>query len=73
MKRVADWQIEHLRDDYHARKNPKNNNLDAWTYGGLNVDMTRWAAISGNDTYYITGSAKSWSGIWPSACITQTI
>jgi len=51
MKRVADWQIAHLRDDY-GRKNPKVNELNAWTYGALYIGMVRWAAIADDDTYY---------------------
>ena len=51
MKRVADWQIEHLRDDY-GRRNPKINELNSWAYGALYIGMVRWAAIADEDTYY---------------------
>lgn len=50
MKRVADWQIEHLRDDY-GRKNQKMNALNAWTYGALYVGMVRWAEMADDETY----------------------
>jgi rhamnogalacturonyl hydrolase YesR len=52
MKRVADWQIKHLRDDY-GRKNPKINELNAWTYGTLYIGLMRWAEIAGEDTYSV--------------------
>jgi rhamnogalacturonyl hydrolase YesR len=51
MKRVADWQMEHLHDDY-GRQNLKMNELNAWTYGALYVGMLQWAEIADNDSYY---------------------
>lgn len=51
MKRVADWQIKHLHDDY-GRKNLKMNELNAWTYGALYVGMLKWAAVADDVSYY---------------------
>jgi len=51
MKKVADWQIEHLRDDYDRRRN-RSNRLSAWTYGALFVGMEKWAAIADDESYY---------------------
>jgi unsaturated rhamnogalacturonyl hydrolase len=50
MKRVADWQIEHYRDTY-SNKNTPHHPLD-WTNGALYVGMIKWAAMSGDDSYY---------------------
>ena len=51
MRKVADWQIEHLRDDI-GRVHEWDNRLNAWTYGALYVGMEKWAAMAGDDTYY---------------------
>ncbi|ADE53920.1 glycoside hydrolase family 88/105 protein [Coraliomargarita akajimensis] len=51
MKRVADWQIEHLRDDI-GRYHEADNRLDAWTFGALYVGMEKWAAMAETDAYY---------------------
>ncbi len=51
MKKVADWQIEHLRDDI-GRTHESDNRLTAWTYGALYVGMEKWAAMADDDTYY---------------------
>ncbi|MBN2683795.1 MAG: glycoside hydrolase family 88 protein, partial [Pontiellaceae bacterium] len=51
MKKVADWQIEHLRDDIN-REHASDNRLTAWTFGALYVGMEKWAAMSGDETYY---------------------
>jgi len=51
MKKVADWQIEHLNDDID-REHESDNRLTAWTYGALYVGMLKWAAMAADDTYY---------------------
>ena len=51
MKKVADWQIEHLRDDIN-REHASDNRLTAWTFGALYVGMEKWAAMADSDTYY---------------------
>ncbi|WOO40845.1 DUF2264 domain-containing protein [Rubellicoccus peritrichatus] len=51
MQKVADWQIEHLRDDYN-RYHDADNRLVAWTYGALYVGMLKWAEMANDDTYY---------------------
>lgn len=50
MKRVADWQIDHFRDNYSGRNSP-HHALD-WTNGALYVGMVKWAAMAGDDSYY---------------------
>ena len=52
MKRVADWQIEHLEDDYGRNGNPRSCDLNAWTYGALYVGMEKWAEIADDGKYY---------------------
>ncbi len=51
MKKVADWQIAHLRDDI-GREHKSDNRLTAWTFGALYVGMEKWAAMADDDTYY---------------------
>lgn len=51
MKKVADWQIEHLNDDI-GRIHQNDNRLDAWTYGALYVGMVKWAGVADDDSYY---------------------
>lgn len=50
MKRVADWQIEHYKDNFSGRKKP-HHELD-WTNGALYVGMIKWAAMANDDSYY---------------------
>ena len=50
MKKVADWQIEHIRDTYSNNKEP-HHMLD-WTNGALYVGMVKWAAMAENEKYY---------------------
>lgn len=45
MKKVADWQIQHLEDDI-GREHKQDNRLTAWTYGALYVGMNKWAALA---------------------------
>ena len=49
MKKVADWQIEHYRDNY--TRNEPHLPLD-WTNGALYVGMVKWAAMADDDSYY---------------------
>ena len=51
MKKVADWQVEHLRDDIN-REHASDNRLTAWTFGALYVGMEKWAAMADDDSYY---------------------
>ena len=51
MKKVADWQIEHLRDDY-GRERKSDNGLDKWTYAAMYIGMEKWASMADDDTYY---------------------
>ncbi len=51
MKKVADWQIQHLEDDI-GREHKQDNRLTAWTYGALYVGMNKWAAMSDDSRYY---------------------
>ena len=51
MKKVADWQMEHLRDDIN-REHASDNRLTAWTYGALYVGMEKWAAMADSERYY---------------------
>lgn len=51
MMQVADWQIEHLQDDY-GRRHKADNRLVAWPYGALYVGMLKWAELADNDRYY---------------------
>lgn len=50
MKRVADWQIEHFRDNYSNRKEP--HHPLAWTNAALYVGMVKWADMAEDDTYW---------------------
>ncbi|MGL1959439.1 MAG: glycoside hydrolase family 88 protein [Colwellia sp.] len=50
MQKVADWQIEHLRDDVGREK--WDNRLNAWTYGALYIGMEKWAKMAPSDKYY---------------------
>lgn len=50
MKEVADWQIEHFRDNYSNRKEP--HHPLAWTNGALYVGMVKWADMADDDTYW---------------------
>ena len=50
MKRVADWQIAHFRDNYSSRKVP--HHPLAWTNGALYVGMAKWAQMAGDDSYW---------------------
>ena len=50
MRKVADWQIEHINDLYSGYKEP-HHPLD-WTKGALYVGMVKWAAMADDDTYY---------------------
>lgn len=50
MKKVADWQIEHVDDLYSGYKEP-HHPLD-WTKAALYVGMAKWAAMADDDTYY---------------------
>ena len=50
MKRVADWQIEHFRDNYSNRKEP--HHPLAWTNGALYVGMVKWAQIANDESYW---------------------
>jgi len=50
MKKVADWQIEHVNDLYSGRK--KTHHPLDWTKAALYVGMVKWAAMAEDDTYY---------------------
>lgn len=50
MKRVADWQIEHFRDNYSGRKKP-HHPLD-WTNAALYVGMVKWADMTDDKSYW---------------------
>lgn len=50
MKKVADWQIEHVRDTFGNKKQP-HHMLD-WTNGALYVGMVKWAAMAEDEQYY---------------------
>lgn len=53
MKRVADWQIEHFKDEFRMRpKNKPPRALGDWTNGALYVGMVKWAEVAGENTYY---------------------
>ena len=62
MKKVADWQIEHIRDTYSNYQEP-HHMLD-WTNGALYVGMVKWAAMAKNEKYYewlkSIGSEHEW-------------
>ncbi|MCV9386682.1 glycoside hydrolase family 88/105 protein [Reichenbachiella ulvae] len=49
MKRVADWQILHFRDDYTGRgaHHPLH-----WVNGAFYVGLAKYAEIAGTDDYY---------------------
>ncbi|NOR76052.1 MAG: glycoside hydrolase family 88 protein, partial [Draconibacterium sp.] len=50
MKKVADWQIEHVNDLYSGR-DKTHHPLD-WTKGALYVGMVKWASMADDDKYY---------------------
>ena len=50
MKKVADWQIEHFRDNYSNPVAP-HHELD-WTNGALYVGMVKWATMADDDSYF---------------------
>lgn len=53
MKRVADWQVEHFKDEFRLRPaNKPPRALGDWTNGAFYVGMAKWAAIAGDETYY---------------------
>lgn len=49
MKRVADWQIAHFRDNY-SRKKP--HHIADWTNGALYVGMVKHAETSNKNKYW---------------------
>jgi rhamnogalacturonyl hydrolase YesR len=49
MKKVADWQILHVNDQYSRDKH--HHPLD-WTKAALYVGMVKWAKMADDDTYY---------------------
>lgn len=51
MKKTADWQIEHLRDDYD-RWDRRGNRFWAWTYATLYVGIEKWASVADDESYY---------------------
>lgn len=50
MKRVADWQIEHFRDNFSNLRRP-HHPLD-WTNAALYVGMVKWADMADDDSYW---------------------
>jgi len=50
MKRVADWQIEHINDLYSGRQQP--HHPLGWQKAALYVGMVKWAAMADSDKYY---------------------
>ena len=50
MKKTADWQIEHLRDDYD-RRDRRNNRYWAWTYATLYVGIEKLASVADDESY----------------------
>lgn len=51
MKKTADWQIEHLRDDYD-REHRWDDGYSSWTYAALYIGMAKWAAMADDPSYY---------------------
>jgi rhamnogalacturonyl hydrolase YesR len=49
LQRVADWQIEHFRDNFSGRKEP--HHIRDWTNGALYVGMHKWAKLSKDQRY----------------------
>ena len=50
MKRVADWQIEHI-DDLYSNKKVPHHPLD-WTKAALYVGMVQWADMADDNSYW---------------------
>jgi rhamnogalacturonyl hydrolase YesR len=49
MKKVADWQMDHINDNYS--KDKPHHPLH-WTSAALYVGMVKWADMANDDTYY---------------------
>lgn len=49
MKKVADWQILHINDQYSR---DKHHHPLHWTKAALYVGMVKWAKMAEDDTYY---------------------
>ena len=50
MKRVADWQIAHFKDAYSGKEKP-HHELH-WANAALYTGMTKWAAMTDDESYY---------------------
>lgn len=66
MEMVADWQIEHFRDNFSGRDKP--HHIADWTNGALYVGMGKFAKISKNDKYWNflrnIGERQKWKLHW---------
>tara|TARA_R100001369_G_scaffold91430_1_gene132714 strand:+ start:4556 stop:5659 length:1104 start_codon:yes stop_codon:yes gene_type:complete len=49
MKKVADWQMDHINDSY---SNKKPHHPLHWTNAALYVGMAKWAQMANDDTYF---------------------
>ena len=49
MKKVADWQMDHINDSY---SNKKPHHPLHWTNGALYVGMAKWAEMANDETYF---------------------
>ena len=53
IKRVADWQIEHMDDTSHTTRVGKPpHHIRHWTHGALWVGMVKWANMADDDAYW---------------------
>lgn len=50
MKRVADWQIEHIDECYSGRKSPHHELF--WGKAAFYIGLIEWAAMSNDESYY---------------------
>lgn len=66
MQRVADWQINHFRDNYSGREEP--HHIADWTNAALYVGMVKWAEMADDDSYYAwlknIGEEQNWKLHW---------
>jgi rhamnogalacturonyl hydrolase YesR len=65
MKRVADWQIEHMDDTSHTTRVGKPpHHIRHWTHGALWVGMVKWANMADDDVYWAFLTDMANRGNW---------